>query len=509
MTFCERALNRLNSSNSSKMRNCSPSRFNTPIRHPILVPSTKRMSQQRWRSASRPAALRCILVALGFGCLVVSYRSLAASLAPGTDGDSLATTWLTSTMSPIDEILSSPTSLRRSIQVYLQKEQSERFTQLGSHPTSPSSSSFTYYDTVLPFENVPPSIHFWNVIENYAIPNATTMHPSFHTACTDPPGAGWEGSPNAHRLLTKKIQLFTPAASSIHRPNIRLLCALYTHPPMHALARMAALTWGVDCDGFVAFSSSGADPALGVVDLPQRVGPESYGNMWQKTRAIWKYIYTTRSYHEYDYIHLSGDDVYILVPNLKHFLQQEGGNSLTPVSVFAGQWIRQRHRPYVGGGPGYTLSRRALHQYMQTWDTCYPNITSSAEDRYMSLCMKAAQVPLTDTRDVSTGEQTYHDCPPQQVYESSASSRRRNFHNRAVAYWETLPHPGSGHNITEPWRPVPLNTATMEGNTTPRPVGPKHGFEAAAQYSIAFHKIHHPLFMLRMHTLLHPNLCSL
>jgi hypothetical protein len=146
---------------------------------------------------------------------------------------------------------------------------------------------------------------------------------------------------------------------------------------------------------------------------------------------------------------------------------------------------------------------------MQIWDTCYPNVTSSAEDRYMSLCMKAAQVPLTDTRDLWTGEQTYHDCPPQQVYEGTASSRKRNFHTRAVAYWESLPHPSRSGNISELWHPVLLDTKATVENTTPQPVGPKHGFDAAAQYSVAFHKIHHPLFMLRMHMLLHPNLCSL
>jgi hypothetical protein len=40
-------------------------------------------------------------------------------------------------------------------------------------------------------------------------------------------------------------------------------------------------------------------------------------------------------------------------------------------------------------------------------------------------------------------------------------------------------------------------------------VGPKYGLQAAAQYTIAFHKISHPLFMLRLHTLLYPNICSI
>ena len=45
-------------------------------------------------------------------------------------------------------------------------------------------------------------------------------------------------------------------------------------------------------------------------------GPEEYANMWQKSRAIWKYI----NYHykdDFDWFVLGGDDLFIIVENLR------------------------------------------------------------------------------------------------------------------------------------------------------------------------------------------------
>ena len=364
-------------------------------------------------------------------------------------------------------------------------------------------------------------------------------------ACTDPPGQGWEGGHGAYQLLHQKIQIVPPP---LGRPPVRLLCAMYTYTPGRDRVRMAALTWGLQCDGFIAFTNCTSSSSirsksksvpnhhhndntlLGIISIPQ-IGIESYDNMWQKTRAIWYYIYTHYR-DDYDYIHLSGDDIYLLVPNLKHFLymQQERPSDLSSSTasiqeVFAGQWVRQKNRPYVGGGPGYTISRSVLHQYIQfAYDDCYPNVTSSAEDHYFSLCLqKYTNISLTDTRDVDTGEQTYHDVAPQQVYDGRPSSQSRrkipSFHSRAVSYYEQLPPPQrQPHNyhdrrldlIAEPWRPVPFTypTSTLPCNDTLAVVvGPKYGLNAAAKYSISFHKISSPLFMLRIHAILYPSIC--
>lgn len=50
-------------------------------------------------------------------------------------------------------------------------------------------------------------------------------------------------------------------------------------------------------------------------------GPEEWGNMWQKSRAIWKYI----NFHykdDFDWFILGGDDIFIIVENLRKVLLQ-------------------------------------------------------------------------------------------------------------------------------------------------------------------------------------------
>lgn len=45
-------------------------------------------------------------------------------------------------------------------------------------------------------------------------------------------------------------------------------------------------------------------------------GPEEWENMWQKSRAIWKYI--DRHYkNDFDWFVLGGDDIFLIVENLR------------------------------------------------------------------------------------------------------------------------------------------------------------------------------------------------
>jgi hypothetical protein len=367
--------------------------------------------------------------------------------------------------------------------------------------------------------------------------NATNNAVSETAVCTDGPGLGWEGGAGAYALLTETIRV-APAPSN--NDTIRVLCAMYTVaiPRSYTLAQTAALTWGAQCDGFLAFSNVTA-PNLGMVHLVH-AGPEAYGNMWQKTRSIWRYIYQHYRF-DYDYFHLSGDDVYIIVPNLQRFLHEQQERQAreypnSPLLVFAGQWIRQKNRPYLGGGPGYTMSREVLRRYMETnvWQTCHATDTASHEDRLLSHCLgrllsKPYAKPSnesghhsfdfwTDARDATTGAQLYHDCPPQQVFDGRALApnqmrRRTTLHARGLAYWETLPHPQNVHAnqssrgaTTQSLRQRPVWKSALELTEA---VGPLLGVEAAGTYSIAFHKIGHPLFQARMHAILYPNLCPI
>jgi hypothetical protein len=158
--------------------------------------------------------------------------------------------------------------------------------------------------------------------------------------------------------------------------------------------------------------------------------------------------------------------------------------------VYLGQWIRQKHGYYVSGGPGYTLNRVSLERFVeQALPVCNVYTKASYEDRLFSSCMKQIGIHGGDTRDLATGEQQYHDCSPHCVYTSRAKSgRRANFHSRAVAYWETLPHP----DVVRHW------------NET---VGVKNDLDAAAVYSVSLHNLHHPQYMARIHAILFPRTC--
>jgi hypothetical protein len=94
----------------------------------------------------------------------------------------------------------------------------------------------------------------------------------------------------------------------------RLFCGMYTYHKRQYLLKAATESWAFHCDGFVAFSDE-TIPTLGAVDLPY-YGGEFYGNMWQKVRSIWCYIYTNY-YDQYDYFHVAGDDTLMIVENLR------------------------------------------------------------------------------------------------------------------------------------------------------------------------------------------------
>jgi len=105
----------------------------------------------------------------------------------------------------------------------------------------------------------------------------------------------------------------------------RLLCIIYTYEPNHRAVATIAATWGAECTGFLAFSnlSDFRVPTL-TLSTPHD-GGESYGNMWNKVRAIWSYVYQ-HYLHDFDWFLMGGDDMYVLVDSLKHYLD----NVVTP-----------------------------------------------------------------------------------------------------------------------------------------------------------------------------------
>ena len=296
--------------------------------------------------------------------------------------------------------------------------------------------------------------------------------------CSLGPGRGHEQD-YGYRLLTEKIRIIRNDNNHKTRQP-RILCLVYTHPKMRDLQRTQALSWGHQCNGYLAFSTE-TIPTLGLVHL-EHEGDESYDNMWQKTRSIWTFVYQNYA-HAYDFFHLGGDDLYVIVENMRKFLLNYM-NRTDP--VYLGQWIplpgNDGAKYYVSGGPGYTLNRAALSRLVEdALPSCRVHMRASYEDRLVSQCFREiVNITGGDTRDVQTGQQLYHDVGPAHLYTFRSTTGRGSFHAKAAAYWETLPFPN--------------NTVT---------VGPRHELEAAGTYSITFHDIYHPLYFARLHSILY------
>jgi glycoprotein-N-acetylgalactosamine 3-beta-galactosyltransferase len=128
-------------------------------------------------------------------------------------------------------------------------------------------------------------------------------------------------------------------------------------------------------------ASNKTNASLGTVDIPHE-GDESYNNMWQKVRSIWAYVYDN-CYNMYDWFHIGGDDLFLIVENLRHYLESEeirtaanGGIYLpdddhddngrqqeqqTPLFLGYRLWKPgNRSDIFNSGGSGYTLNKAAL-----------------------------------------------------------------------------------------------------------------------------------------------------
>ena len=387
---------------------------------------------------------------------------------------------------------------------------------------------------------------FWSLMENYPLQtreSEANKNPLFfyyehdvlssELICGVGPGRGMEQDAG-FKLLTEKIRILASDATSTsieavsderaeptNEGDPKLLCIVYTYSPMRHLQRAQALTWGRHCDGYVAFSNETL-PELGIYQLPDHQAEESYDNMWQKVRGIWKHIHD-HFLDDFDYFYVSGDDVYLLVNNLKAYLRELDRSDPQRPRHF-GSWLPERSM--VAGGPGYVLNRVALQQYVghrettatqrsagvqhntteSVWSSCFDKVHRSEEDRYMSQCL-SSELGIwgnaTDTRDVSTGEQRFHDADPATLFLFRAAPdpkhRGSSYFSRMAKTWEDQPLPVSETNRD----PLRMNAVN------PKAVGPKHELEAAARHSISLHRIYTPTYMLRIHAILHPGTCPI
>jgi glycoprotein-N-acetylgalactosamine 3-beta-galactosyltransferase len=166
-------------------------------------------------------------------------------------------------------------------------------------------------------------------------------------------------------------------------------------------------------------ASTKTDRNLGTVNILHQ-GDEAYENIWQKIRSVWSYVYDNY-YRDFDWFHIGGDDLYLIVENLRLYVESEAIRSAAnggkePLSdwetpfqtpLFLGRRFAEQgnmERIFNSGGAGYTINRAALKLLVRIFPHCYPNYMTFAEDVMVAECFRNQGVFPFDTRDDFGGE---------------------------------------------------------------------------------------------------------
>jgi glycoprotein-N-acetylgalactosamine 3-beta-galactosyltransferase len=164
--------------------------------------------------------------------------------------------------------------------------------------------------------------------------------------------------------------------------------------------------------------------------------------MWQKVRSIWSYVYD-HFYDKYDWFHIGGDDMYVIVDNLRLYLESDeiraaanGGEYLpdgteeAQVPLYLGRRYALRgdmENLFNSGGPGYTLNRAAL-KVLVAWGMPhhYVDARASGEDVKVAQVLRHFGVFPYETKD-ETGAERYMPWMPGTHYEYKIGSNDGNY----------------------------------------------------------------------------------
>ena len=309
-------------------------------------------------------------------------------------------------------------------------------------------------------------VHDPTVLANSKFPFQIPLY-ELNEVCA-PPGAGPEGI-GGYRLLTEKIKV----ANNDNR-RLKIFCSVYTDPVNEAQRIAIAETWGGHCDGYMA-ATLFTDASMATVHIPH-MGEENYNGIWQKVRSMWSYVHDN-FLESYDFFHICGDDTFVIVENLRSFLEskkveEDAGGPGYPKPLYIGLPIMSGNNQtyFNGGGQGYTLNRAALALLVQQgFPVCRPFVHRSAEDRFVGDCFRSLGVTGYDARD-ALGEHRYlHE--PNFVYYFRPEDQSNEF----FRWWASVT----------------------------RGMPPKYGLEGASNESVTFHIIKSPSKHRRIYKILY------
>jgi len=184
------------------------------------------------------------------------------------------------------------------------------------------------------------------------------------------------------------------------KKKIKVLCwVLMSQDRLPTHGRAIKDTWGKRCTVLLFFSDHD-DKELGAINL------ESHGavmsNMWSKTRAAWRYVYTNHK-NDADWFLKADDDSYVIMENLRLLLS--GYDPQTP--KYLGRWFKTSGG-YNTESTGYVLSKGTLRTFARALnnpDKCIEK--SDLDDSNVGKCLAAFGVHPSDSRD-SDGRETFH-----------------------------------------------------------------------------------------------------
>jgi glycoprotein-N-acetylgalactosamine 3-beta-galactosyltransferase len=196
------------------------------------------------------------------------------------------------------------------------------------------------------------------------------------------------------------------------------MSALYIRDEDPILTRMLRFHCRPKCDGFMVGSNK-TDASIGAVNILHE-GEEAYNNIWQKVRSMWSYIYDNY-YEKYDWFHIGGDDMFLIMENLRLYLESEeiqtaanggiflpDGDQVVQVPLFLGRRFAYQgdlNEIFNSGGSGYTMNKAALKTLVvDGFPKYFPHMHTFSEDTMVARIFRNFDVYPYETKDEVGGE---------------------------------------------------------------------------------------------------------
>jgi hypothetical protein len=169
------------------------------------------------------------------------------------------------------------------------------------------------------------------------------------------------------------------------------------------------------------------------------LAPRRTGNLWQHVAkdALHLGLFARHVPAKFcDYFYVAGDDTFLIVENLRAYLDTLTAKETERQPLYLGSPIRYRDETYVVGGSGYVLSRVALHRLVnEALPLCWTNVQTSAEDKALGICLASIGIDPINTAD-ALGRQRFLPLHPHWV--AAMNPYRRTQYMPGRSYWTAL-----------------------------------------------------------------------